>query len=195
MLFPMVTTLEEIEQLRGFLELTKANLRSAKVPFNDRVSFGVMIEVPAAAICIDQLLDFVDFVSIGSNDLIQYLMAADRDNPKVAHLCEPFHPAIFRVLKSIISSCVEHNKPITLCGEMAARPTCLLPLLGMGLRRLSMSPAFIPSIKEMIRSIQLSDATQAAETVVRLKTSAEVRHYLAELVQQLCPQVAKMESV
>lgn len=192
-LFPMVTTLTEVEQLRGFLEITKANLRAAKVPFQERIPFGVMIEVPAAALCIDQLLDFVDFVSIGSNDLIQYLMAADRDNAKVAHLCEPFHPAIFRVLKLVIGSSVQRNKPITLCGEMASRPSCLLPLLGMGLRHLSMSPAFIPTIKEMVRSIQIADAVQAAEVVVRLKTTAEVRQYLQDRVRQLCPQVARME--
>jgi phosphoenolpyruvate-protein phosphotransferase (PTS system enzyme I) len=195
MLFPMVTTLEEIEKLRGLLEVTKSNLRAAKVSFNDRLPFGVMIEVPAAAVCIDQLLDFVDFVSIGSNDLIQYLMAADRDNPKVAHLCEPFHPAIFRVLQPVIQACVHRKKPITLCGEMASRPSCLLPLLGMGLRRLSMSPAFIPPIKEMVRSIRIEDAIRSTEVVMQLRTSVEVRQYLASMVQKLCPHVAQMESL
>ena len=92
-----------------------------------------MIEVPAAALCIEALLDEVDFVSIGSNDLIQYVMAADRDNPKVAHLCEPFNPAIFRLLRLIIQACNERGKPVTLCGEMAGRPRCLLPLLRPGL--------------------------------------------------------------
>ena len=97
------------------------------------------------------MLEEVDFVSIGSNDLIQYLMAADRDNPKVAHLCEPFSPALLRLLAQVIAACNEHGKPVTLCGEMAGRPRCFLPLFGMGLRRLSMSPAFVPSIKEMVR--------------------------------------------
>src|SRR5262245_64465614 len=100
-----------------------------------------MIEVPAAAVCADELLREVDFASIGSNDLIQYVMAADRDNPKVAHLCEPFSPAILRLLHQVIGACNARDKPVTLCGEMAGRPRCFLPLFGMGLRRLSMSPA------------------------------------------------------
>ena len=91
------------------------------VPFGENVPLGVMIEVPAAALCIDEILREVDFVSIGSNDLIQYLMAADRDNPKVAHLCEPFSPALLRLLNHVIRACNEHGKPVTLCGEMAGR--------------------------------------------------------------------------
>ena len=114
---------------------------------------GAMIEVPAAAICIDDIMDEVDFISVGTNDLIQYLMAADRDNPKVAHLCEPFSPAIFRIIKQIITACVRRNKPITVCGEMAGRPRCVLPLFAMGLRSFSMSPAFVPTVKQVIRSI------------------------------------------
>ena len=94
---------------------------------------GVMLEVPAAALCIEALLDEVDFVSIGSNDLIQYLMAADRDNPKVAHLCEPFNPALMKLLNLVIGACNRRGKPVTVCGEMAGRPRCVLPLLGMGL--------------------------------------------------------------
>ena len=194
-LFPMVTTLEEVIQLREFFEETRRSLRASKIPFQENIPFGVMIEVPAAAFCIDHLLDAVDFISIGSNDLIQYVMAADRDNPKVAHLCEPFHPALFRVLRTVISESVLRNKPVTLCGEMAARPTCLLPLLGMGLRHFSMSPAFIPTVKEMVRSIRLQDGIDAAETIFQMKTAVEIRHFLFERVRQLCPQVAQMETI
>ena len=96
----MISTLEEVRQLKRVVEQTRAALRHARVAFRRRRSrSGVMVEVPAAALCIDALLDEVDFVSIGSNDLIQYVMAADRDNPKVAHLCEPFNPAVFRLLR------------------------------------------------------------------------------------------------
>ena len=102
------------------------------LPFGEDIPLGVMIEVPAAALCIDSILNEVDFVSIGSNDLIQYVMAADRDNPKVAYLCEPFHPAIFRLLHTILRACHEHNKPVTVCGEMAGRPRCFVAVVRHG---------------------------------------------------------------
>ena len=98
---------------------------------------------------IDNLLDEVDFVSIGSNDLVQYLMAADRDNPKVSHLCQPLSPAVLRVLPSMIRRLQAAGKPFTLCGEMASAPRAFVLLFGMGLRSFSMSPAFIPTIKEL----------------------------------------------
>src|SRR6185369_3336870 len=107
---------------------------------------------------IQELLHEVDFVSIGSNDLIQYLMAADRDNPKVAHLCEPFSAPLLRLLNSVIHACNSQGKPVTLCGEMAGRARCIVPLLGMGLRRFSMSPAFVPTVKEAVRTVPLAKA-------------------------------------
>jgi phosphoenolpyruvate-protein phosphotransferase len=194
-LFPMVSTVEEVQRLKRLIDNTRMGLRRAKVPFGEQVPFGVMIEVPAAALCIDHLLDEVDFVSIGSNDLIQYIMAADRDNPKVAHLCEPFHPSIYRVLRQVITACADRQKSVTLCGEMAARPACLLALLGMGMRRFSMSPAFIPTAKEFVRSVNLQAAQQAAEQVVRMRHVGEVRDFLTRRVGQLCPKVATLDTM
>ena len=117
-----------------------------------------MVEVPAAAICIDAILRETDFISIGSNDLIQYLMAADRDNPKVAHLCESLNPAIFGVLQIVLAACQRTGTPVTLCGEMAGQPRSVLVLFGMGLRRFSMSPAFIPTIKALLASVTTAQA-------------------------------------
>ena len=111
---------------------------------------GILVEVPSAAFSIRQLAREADFVSIGSNDLIQYFMAADRDNPKVAHLCEPFNPAVFRLLHGVVKVCLDQGKPVTLCGEMAGRPRCLLPLLGMGITRFSMTPAVMPTLREAV---------------------------------------------
>ena len=153
-----------------------------------------MLEVPAAALCIDALLEEVDFVSIGSNDLIQYVMAADRDNPKVAHLCEPFSPAILRFLHQIIKACNAHGTPVTLCGEMAGRPRCFLPLFGMGLRRLSMSPAFVPSLKELIRRTTFPVAQQIAERVLQMKTVGEIRGYLTQRARKLWPNVRWLDT-
>src|SRR5207247_4615349 len=149
----MITTLEEVKKLKRLLARTKAKLGRDGIPFAGRIPIGAMLEVPAAAICIEALLPEVDFVSIGSNALIQYLMAADRDNPKVAHLCDPFTPAIYRILNHVIGACRKRGKPVTMCGEMAGRPRCVLALFGMGLRGFSMSPGFVPTVKETIRAL------------------------------------------
>src|SRR5262249_19027271 len=116
LLFPMVSTVEEVQRLKRIVQRTKITLAREGIPFGANVPLGVMLEVPAAALCIDALLEEVDFVSIGSNDLVQYLMAADRDNPKVAHLCEPFSPALLRLLNQIISACNDRGTTVTLCG-------------------------------------------------------------------------------
>lgn len=193
-LFPMISTVEEVRKLRRLIDRARMALHQQRIPYADKVPFGVMVEVPAAAECIDHILAEVDYVSIGSNDLIQYLMAADRDNPRVAALCDPCHPAVLRALKRIISNCVKKNKPVTLCGEMAGRPMCLLPLIGMGLRQASMSPAFVPAVKELVRSIATTDARRAARAVLRMQTAAEVRAYLVERLRKLCPQVANLDT-
>ncbi|MCI0458405.1 MAG: phosphoenolpyruvate--protein phosphotransferase [Gemmataceae bacterium] len=193
LLFPMVSTLEEVQRLKRVVKRTKLQLRREGVTFSDEVPLGVMLEVPAAALCIDSILHEIDFVSIGSNDLIQYLMAADRDNPKVAHLCEPFNPAVMKLLAQVIEACVARDKPVTLCGEMAGRPRCFLPLFGMGLRRLSMSPAFVPSIKELVRRTKADEARDIAQRVLRMRTVGEVRGYLTRKSKEICPNVAYLD--
>ena len=195
MLFPMVSTLEEVIRLKTLVEHAQTSLRNARVDHVKNIPFGILVEVPAAALCIDQILEEVDFISIGSNDLVQYLMAADRDNPKVAHLCEPCHPAVFRILQHIISACVAKGKPVTLCGEMAGRPLFLLPLLGMGLTRVSMSPAFVPTVKEMVRAVSMPLARRVAKKVIAMKTVDEVRAYLSDRVRKICPNVAKLDTM
>jgi phosphoenolpyruvate-protein phosphotransferase len=193
LMFPMISTLEEVQRLKRIVRRTRLALAREGVPFGEDVAVGIMLEVPAAALCVDALLGEVDFVSIGSNDLIQYMMAADRDNPKVAHLCEPFNPALLRLLHGVIKACDERGTPVTLCGEMAGRPRCVLPLLGMGLRRLSMSPAFVPSIKEVVRRTALETAHEVAARVLRMRTQGEVRGYLTRKVRQIWPNVTMLD--
>ena len=185
MLFPMITTLEELRHVNRLVEETRRNLRREGVPFGEDVKTGVMIEVPAAAICIDAILRETDFVSIGSNDLIQYLVAADRDNPKVAHLCEPLSPAIFRVLQMVLDACQRTGTPVTVCGEMAGQPRSVLALFGMGLRRFSMSPAFIPTIKALLSSVTTTQAERFAHQILQLKTSEEIRAYLTARLHEV----------
>ena len=185
MLFPMITTLEELRHVNRLVEDSRKNLRREGVPFGEDVKTGVMVEVPAAAICIDALLRETDFISVGSNDLIQYLVAADRDNPKVAHLCEPLSPAIFRVLQMVFDACQRTGTPVTVCGEMAGQPRSVLVLFGMGLRRFSMSPAFLPSIKALLAAVTTAQAERFAHHVLQLKTSEEIRAYLTARLHEI----------
>jgi phosphoenolpyruvate-protein phosphotransferase len=193
LLFPMISTLEEVQRVKRMVKRVRDSLTKGGVSFGQDIPVGVMLEVPAAALCIDAILEEVDFVSIGSNDLIQYVMAADRDNPKVAHLCEPFSPALMKLLHHVIRACNERGKPVTLCGEMAGRPRCFLPLFGMGLCRLSMSPAFIPPLKEMVRRTTSKVAEKIARRVLHMKTLGEIRGYLTRKTQQICPNVAFLD--
>lgn len=194
LMFPMVSTLEEILALKKLIRRTKESLRQQGILFDEQMPVGAMLEVPAAALSLEAILNEVDFISIGSNDLTQYVMAADRDNPKVAHLCEPFNPPVLRLLRHIIRTCVRRAKPVTLCGEMAGRPRFLLPLLGMGLRRFSMSPAFIPTIKELVRSSTLDQARKIARKTGRLTTFRQVRNYLNRVTTRICPNIAPLET-
>lgn len=192
-LFPMVTTLEEMRRLRKMVGAAAKQLKHRGQTFR-QVPIGMMVEVPAAAICIDMLITAVDFVSIGSNDLVQYLMAADRDNPKVSHLCQPLSPAVLRVLKSVIHVCNRAGKPVTLCGEMAGQHRAFLLLLGMGLTRFSMSPAFLPSIKQLAAQVSIVQAKRILAHALDLKTTNQVRAYLTEELETIAPNLKLMES-
>jgi hypothetical protein len=191
-MFPMVTTVEEIRKLRGFVRKAYKALLSRKQKVRE-IPLGMMLEVPAAAISIDNMLELVDFVSIGSNDLVQYLMAADRDNPKVNHLCEPLAPPVLTLLHNVIGACNRANVPVTLCGEMAGQPKAFLLLLGMGLRRFSMSPAFIPSIKQLASQVSVAEAEQILQSALKLKETAQVKKYMARQVEQLAPNLALLD--
>lgn len=193
-MFPMVTTVEELRQLKQSIRTARDELARQKAKFNGEIPVGVMIEVPAAALCVDDFLDEVDFVSIGTNDLIQYLNAADRDNPKVAHFCEPFGPAIFRLLQRVIGACVRRRVPVTVCGEMAGRPRCVLPMFAMGLRTFSMSPAFVPTVKQVIRTIDSRITREILDLVLPMRTMPEVKGYLTQAVRRLCPDVALFDT-
>ncbi len=193
LLFPMVTNFEELRKLRSFVKKAEQQLDKEMKP-RGRVAFGMMVEVPAAAIMIDQLVGAVDFVSIGSNDLVQYMMAADRDNPKVSHLCQPLSPAVIRVLEMVIRTCNQAKRPVTLCGEMAGQPTAFALLLGMGLRRFSMSPAFIPSIKEIASLITVEQAEAIYRKAVCEKTNNQIKKLLNAQLLKIAPQLAPLIS-
>jgi phosphoenolpyruvate-protein kinase (PTS system EI component) len=193
LMFPMVTTVEEIHRLRRMVRRASRQLQTEKLEFVIP-PVGMMLEVPAAAVTIELMLPVVDFVSIGSNDLVQYLMAADRDNPKVSHLCDPLAPAVLRVLSSVIKSCNDHKKPVTLCGEMAGRPRSFVLLLGMGLRSFSMSPAWIPSIKELASQLSVTTAEEILGRAMRCKTTAQIRRLLGDEVRKISPNLSILDT-
>jgi phosphotransferase system enzyme I (PtsI) len=153
-LFPMISSIEEIRQVRELFESTKMELRKGGIPFDERIPFGIMIEVPSVAIIVDQLINEVDFLSIGTNDLIQYTLAVDRDNDLVGSLYQPLHPAVLRLIQTVTEVAKKTNKPITLCGEMAGNPQYIPLLVGLGLVDLSMNPIALLEAKKIIRSIE-----------------------------------------
>ena len=194
-MFPMVTTVEEIRKLRSFVRRAYKTLNQRGLKNTPELPIGMMLEVPAAAVCIDAMLPLVDFVSIGSNDLVQYLMAADRDNPKVSHLCQPLAPAVLLTLKRVIESCNAANKPVTVCGEMAGKPKAFVLLLGMGLRRFSMSPAFVPSIKQLASQISIEEAERIMHAVLKLKTTSQIKKFMARQLDRLAPNLTLLDTV
>ncbi len=192
-MFPMITALEEIQKLRRMVKEACRQLKLRRKKFH-AAPMGMMLEVPAAAISIEQMLPQIDFVSIGSNDLVQYLMAADRDNPKVSHLCQPMAPPVLRVLTNVIAACNASQTPVTLCGEMAGQPRSFVLLFGMGLRSFSMSPAFVPSIKELAAHLSQDMARQILQHALSLKTTGHVKRYMAEQLQAISPRLAMLDT-
>ena len=193
LMFPMITTLEEMRRVRSMVRRSEQRLEREGVEFR-RVPLGMMVEVPAAAISLDTIMEVADFVSIGSNDLVQYLMAADRDNPKVSHLCQPLSPPVLRVLRQIIRTCNAGDKPVTLCGEMAGNPHAFLLLLGMGLRQFSMSPAFIPRMKKLASIVSCKQAEKMLASVMELKTTAQIKRFMSNQMSTLAPDFSLLES-
>lgn len=192
-LFPMITTLEEIRRVHKMVRRAREALDAEGKPYGD-VPMGFMLEVPAAAISIDALLAEVDFVSIGSNDLVQYLMAADRDNPKVNHLCQPLSPPVLHVLERIISACNAAGRPVTLCGEMAGAPRAFVLLVGMGLRSFSMSPAFIPMIKDLTHHLTRSQTQQILKRALAIKTMAGIQRFMAAQIAEIAPNLKILDT-
>ena len=193
LMFPMITTFEEMRKVRALVKKAAGQLVAEGLPLGE-VPIGLMLEVPAAAVALDTLLEAADFVSIGSNDLVQYLMAADRDNPKVSHLCQPLSPAVIDVLAQIVSTCHAAGKPVTLCGEMAAAPRAFLLLFGMGLRSFSMSPAFIPIMKELTAHLTHDETARIAAHVMKLNTTAQILAYLGRQLAKIAPNLTIVDS-
>jgi phosphoenolpyruvate-protein kinase (PTS system EI component) len=179
LLVPMVGSLEQVRRVREVLESVRSQLVEQGYEVADRVLLGIMIEVPSAVVVLPDLLELVDFVSVGTNDLVQYLLAVDRDNAFVSGLYDPHHPAVVRVLQQIAKACAAAGVPCSVCGELAGDPAAALSLLGMGYAAVSAAPNFLPELRFVVRNTTLAEAQQLAQDLLGARTSREVHMRLA----------------
>lgn len=179
-MFPMISGVEELKRAKKILNEVKEELKSRRVSFDEEVELGIMIEIPSACLVADSLAKECDFFSIGTNDLIQYTLAVDRGNERVANLYETFHPAVLKLIKQTIHSAHRNKIWVGLCGEMAANPFATALLIGMGIDELSTSPMAIPQIKKIIRSINFEEAKKIADQVLNLNSVEEIKKALME---------------
>lgn len=180
-LFPMITRIEELRQAKEILEEVKASLRAENIPFDEKIEVGVLIEVPAAALIMDLIAKEVDFLSIGTNDLIQYTLAVDRGNENVANLYEPSHPSILRLIKQIVDVALRSDKWIGTCGEMGAEPVFAVIFIGMGLKGLSVPPSLVPRIKKVIRETSRLEAEEFMQKVLTANEKELLNKILKEI--------------
>jgi len=188
-MFPLISSVMELRQAKMTLRDAMEDLEEDGVAFRHDVPVGIMVETPAAAIQIRDLMKEADFISVGTNDLIQYTLAVDRSNERVASLYTASHPAVLHTLNNIIELANEAQIPCSVCGEMAGEPMYVLLLLGLGLRRFSMAPADIPEVKKIIRSTTVTHAESIAKRVLSFDTDREVSNYLRDEVRKIAPEV------
>ena len=194
-LFPMISSVEEIREAKKLLEETRQELVAEGVKIASKMEIGAMIEVPAAVIIADKLAREVDFFSIGTNDLIQYSLAIDRANERLTYMYEPLHPAVLRLIKKVVDAAHKANIRVAMCGEMAGDPLCALILLGMELDELSMNHLAIPRIKKIIRESTLKESKLLLEKALSFNTASEVRAYVHDYMVRRFPENFKMKKI
>lgn len=184
-MFPLVSGVGELEQVFELLEDIKKELTAENIPFRTDIPLGTMIEVPSAAMVSDHLAKMVDFFSIGTNDLIQYTLAVDRGNEKIAHLFLPFHPGVLRLIKLVADNAHAAGITVGMCGEMAADPAAAVLLLGLGLDEFSMSPVGLPRIKKILRGLTLEEAKNVANKALEYSDPGEIEKFLKSYLRGL----------
>ncbi len=189
-MYPMISGVEELRKANEILEEVREDLRKKSIPFDEELEVGVLIEVPSAALTSDVLAEEVDFFSIGTNDLIQYALAVDRVNEKRAYLYEPAHPAVLRLIRSIIDNGHEAGLWVGMCGEMAGDITMTLILLGLGLDEFSMPSIAVPEVKRIIRSVTMDQAKEIAKKCLTLTTGSEVEKFAKGKLKEFLPDLA-----
>jgi phosphotransferase system enzyme I (PtsI) len=187
-MFPMISTVEELRQCKTLLNEVKEDLEDEGIPFKSVLPVGTMIEVPSAAILADVLAKEVDFFSIGTNDLVQYTLAADRNNEYVANLYDPADPAVLRLIRGVMQAARDRGIEVNVCGEMSGEPLYIPLLIGLGLRQLSATPRKIPEIKRVIRQLRVPEAEQVAHQALQMETARQVTNYLRDQLRRILPE-------
>jgi phosphotransferase system enzyme I (PtsI) len=188
-MFPLVATLEQLRQARRVLEQVMCDLRQEGIDFDEDIPIGMMIEVPSAVMVIDRLLKEVDFISIGTNDLIQYTLAVDRSNKDVADLYEASDPGVLRLIERSIQAANDAQVPVTLCGQMSGMPVYIPLLLGLGLRGFSVPPSSIPEVKRICRSVNISQCKEIADQVMNMEDAQQINQFLTKELQKIAPEL------
>ncbi len=174
-MFPMVATVDEVRRARELLDAARASLSAEGTAVPERIAVGIMVEVPAAALLVEAFLPHVDFFSIGTNDLAQYVLAADRGNAEVAALADAMHPSVLRLIDRVVRAAEEGGRSVALCGEMAGDPLAIPLVLGLGITALSLAAARIPLAKQAVRATDLGAARRLAARALAAGSAAEVR--------------------
>ncbi len=187
-MFPMISSVDEVKRVKKIIEEIKMELRDKNENFKEDIEIGAMIEIPSAAVTIDIIAKEVDFVSIGTNDLVQYTLAVDRNNPKISYLYEPFHPAVLRLINQVVKTAHKNKIKVHICGELSADPMAVLLFVGMKVDELSMSAIAIPEIKKIIRSIKFSDAKLLLNEILKLKTATEIKEHIRAFIKHTIPE-------
>ncbi|HEU5393759.1 MAG TPA: putative PEP-binding protein, partial [Candidatus Methylomirabilis sp.] len=188
-MFPLISGVAELREARGHLEAVQRELKGAGVAFDPHLEVGVMIETPAAAVIADLLAREADFLSLGTNDLIQYTLAIERDNEQVASLYEPLHPAILRLVRNTIAAAHTAGIWVAMCGEVAGDPLYTAVLVGLGIDELSMTPAAVPLIKRIIRTLSRGEALQVVHQLGSCSTAREVEGLLRREMARRLPEL------
>ncbi|MHC5110490.1 MAG: phosphoenolpyruvate--protein phosphotransferase [Planctomycetota bacterium] len=188
MMFPLICSLMEFRQAKMTVHDAMEDLEESGTAFDRELPIGMMLETPAAALQVKEFCREVDFISIGTNDLIQYLLAVDRGNERVSQVFSASHPAVLRALRDVVRACTSAGVDCSLCGEMAGQPLYTLFLLGIGLRHLSMAPANVPEIKKLIRLVKISQAQRIARRALSFDTERQVTNYLRDETRKVLPE-------
>ncbi len=188
-MFPLITTLKELRQAKMLLSDVMEDLEEQNIDFDRNIEVGMMAEVPAAVILLDRFVDEVDFISIGTNDLIQYVLAVDRSNKDVAHMYTASEPSVLRLLRSSIQTAIKSNTPVNICGQMSGNMLYTMLLLGFGLQQFSVPPASLLEIKKVICSVSIKQCQRIARRVMTKENAQEIRSYLKDELRKQVPEL------
>jgi phosphotransferase system enzyme I (PtsI) len=189
-MFPLISTVQELRQAKMVLADVAEDLEEEGLAFDPDIPVGMMVEVPAAVAMLDRFLEDVDFVSIGTNDLIQYTLAVDRSNKEVADLYNASDPAVLRLIDMTVRSARQRDVPASLCGQMSGSPMYTMLLLGLGLRALSVAPSAIPEIKSLCRTVTMAQCEQVTQRAMNMEDAHETTRLLREELRKVAPELA-----